>query len=50
MDGASACIPRAFDDESNATFLDFLRVHPNNRGVSSAERALIIEWLAGGTR
>jgi hypothetical protein len=50
MDGASACIPRAFDDESKANFLDFLRGHPNNRRVSSAERALIIEWLAGGTR
>jgi hypothetical protein len=49
MDGASACIPRAFDDESKAAFLDFLRGHPDNRRVSSAERAQIIEWLAGGT-
>lgn len=50
MDGASACITRAFDDQSKAAFLDFLRGHPNNRRVSSTERALIIEWLAGVTR
>ena len=50
MDGASACIPRAFDDESKAAFLNFLREHPNNRRVSSAERDLIIEWVAGSIR
>lgn len=51
MDGASPCTPpRAFDDESKTAFLGFLHEHPNQRRVSSAERALIIEWLAGGTR
>ncbi len=49
MDSASASNLGAFDDESKAAFSDFLRGHPNNRRVSSAERALIIGWLAGGT-
>lgn len=49
MDGASACIPRAFNDESKAAFLGYLHEHPNKRRVSFAERALIVEWLAGST-
>ena len=50
MDNVPIYIARAFDDESKAAFLAFLHEHPNNRRMSSAERALIIEWLAGVTR
>ena len=50
MDGASTRVPRAFDDETKGAFLEFAREHPSNRRVSSAERTMMIEWLAGSSR
>ena len=50
MDSVSSCIPIVFDNESKAAFLDFLHANPNNRRVSSAERAQIIDWLVADTR
>lgn len=46
---APACVPKAFEEDSEAYFLDSLREYPNNRRVTSAVRALIIGPLVGDT-
>ena len=49
-DGASSDTINIFDDSTRATFLSHIYEHPNNRRVSPAERALIIEWLTGAQK
>lgn len=45
MAGASSRIARPFDEDTRFAFSNYLHEHPNNRRVSLAEQAQIIEWL-----